>query len=244
MRNGKARQRLDDDRAPGTRGARRVRWSSQLHAHRSFLACCTRDDAIATQLTFVVVRYESAAHVVRPRQRAPARCSDCPTNMIRGCTTSSFDRRVAAARDEQRARSAAACQSPDSFMEQLHVAMSVVGGQAAREIATPALPQRVARRTVSRMRTGRCGGSPSRRRTSRSTRRRSGRVAHGRDRRDRRQMDRARRFRRTYAEVRGSRQCRRLPLRRALRRSARRDIHRPWCRWVRIVWAVRALHRA
>ena len=146
MRNGKARQRLDDDRTPGTTAARHVRWSSQLHAHRSFLALGTRDGAIATRLTFVSVRYESAAHVVRPRQRAPARCRGCPTNMIRGCTTSCFDRRVAAARDEQRARSAAACQSPDSSMEQLHVAMSVVGGQAAREIATPALPQRISRR--------------------------------------------------------------------------------------------------
>lgn len=178
MRNGKARQRLDDDRTPGTTAARHVRWSSQLHAHRSFLALGTRDDAIATRLTFVSVRYESAAHVVRPRQRAPARCRGCPTNLIRGCTTSCIDRRVAAARDEQRARSAAACKSPDSSMEQLHVAMSVVGGQAAREIATPALPQRISRRAVSRMRTGWCGGSLSRRRTSRSTRRRSGRSGH------------------------------------------------------------------
>jgi hypothetical protein len=40
---------------------------------------------------------------------------------------------------------AAACHPPDPFMEQLHVAMSVVGRQAAGPSATPALPQPSAR---------------------------------------------------------------------------------------------------
>lgn len=221
-----------------------MRWSSRLHAHRSFLALATRDDALATQLTFVSMRYESAAHVVRPRRRVPAHCSGCPTNMIRGCTTSCFDRRVAAARDEQRARTAAASRSADPFMEQLHVAMSVVGGQAAREIATPALPQRVARPGCPGSGQGRCGARAAATHQPAARAAARGRVAHGRDRRNRQPSSHTRRFPRPDAELRGSRQCRRLPLRRALRRSARRDMHRPWCRWVRIVSAVRALHRA
>jgi hypothetical protein len=72
----------DDDRALAAAG--RVRCTSQLHVHRSFLALATRDGAIATQLTFGSVRYESAAHVVRPRGRAPARCSAGRTSTIRG----------------------------------------------------------------------------------------------------------------------------------------------------------------
>jgi hypothetical protein len=49
---------------------------------------------------------------------------------------------------------------------------------------------------------------------------------------------------RFIAEVRGSRHCRRLPLRRVLQPLTGRDMHRPWRGVVRIVSAVRALHRA
>lgn len=108
----------------------------------------SRESAIATQLTFVSLRYESAAHVVIARRRAPATATygaratiphlSVMTSCLGGC--------IAVVHDHPAALRPPPPQRPDPFMEQLHVAMSVVGRQAGLAGATPALPQGVFRR--------------------------------------------------------------------------------------------------
>jgi hypothetical protein len=96
----------------------RVRCSSQLHVHRSFLAHVTWNEAIATQLTVVSVRYESAVHVVRPRGRAPVRCSACRTSAIRGLHNFMFrsPRRVTSSGSVPPHRAAHLAHSWNSYM--------------------------------------------------------------------------------------------------------------------------------
>jgi hypothetical protein len=193
----------------------------------------TRDGAIATQLTLGSVRYESAAPVVRPRRaRLPHGCAPPRAPIltlarrihVSVAALAVLPRRVT----RRELEAAAACHPPDPFMEQLHVAMFVVGRQAAGVGATPALPQRSPRRcpgsgqvtpwdrgasAIHRSHAAPTAIGPRRRRTA---------VHAGQDDRPPRAVA----------------CCRCLPRRRVRRRC---DMQRTWCRMVRIVRAVRAL---
>jgi hypothetical protein len=173
------------------------------------------------------------------RSQRSSPLSRCGMNLLR-MSSDLGGARLPAALPVPRARFAVG--RPDPSMEQLHVAMSVVGGQAAREIATPALPQRrrVAQgvphpdRAAARPRCARPAGVAVR--CAPTLGRRAGRARPPRSAAAKRHPG--------PAGVRRSRQCRGLPLRRVPRHSTGRDMNPPWCRWVRIGSAVRALHRA
>jgi hypothetical protein len=154
MRNGKARHRARRRSRAGRPVHGRVRWPSRLHVHRSFLALTTRDDAIATQLTIVSVRYESAVHVVRPRRRAPARCTACPPSTIRGCTIScsiaALPRRVTGSGPGLPRRASHLSHSWNSYMSPC-----LSSGVKPRARSQPVrYPSAAASRRVSRIRTG------------------------------------------------------------------------------------------
>lgn len=202
----------------------------------------TRGRAIATQLTLVSARYESAAHVVGPRRRAPAhgraRTARADSH---SCETASCLRRHVARHVPRRMTrgqlgAAAACRPPDPFMEQLHVAMSVVGRQAAGVSATPALPQPSGAAQVSRIRTGRrCGDRPPRRCTNRPPRR--DRIGGWRQRR-RAALHASRCPRGTTRGSGAAAVCRAgVPC----GAGPRCAMEPSWCRMVRIFGAVRAL---
>jgi hypothetical protein len=203
MRNGEARHRA----------RRRSRTGRPLHG-----AC-----AASHSYTCTGVFSYSLLGMMRSQRSSPL--SRCGMNLLRMSSDLGGGRRAAAAQVlrarfavarlqvsiaalPRRVTSSSACRilpPPDPFMEQLHVATSVVGGQASREIATPALPQRLLRRTGVPHPDRQVSGSPRRRRCRPTSpcsgaRRARANLPDDRDACDRRQVDRERRPRFTARE--------------------------------------------
>lgn len=259
MRNGKARH-CSTTIARWATCAWRVRWPSRLHMHRSF----------PPPSSLAMTRAQRSSPLSRRGMNLLCMSSDLggarrlaavhvPTSAIRGCTTSCFDRRIAAARDEQRR------DLPHRAVHLTHSRNSYMSPRPSPQVKPRARSEPRCYPSTSRVAQGVpdpdrgcCGGSPPRRctrspprpRSARpagsrcsAVRRGSGRPAGPRDRCHRRQTTASAGPRWTAREC-GWRHCRRLPLRRVLRLRIERDKQRPWCRPVRIVSVARAFHRA